>query len=56
MKLDCIEQTDGVWSIINYDNNKEFVSSVNVDDAWYLAAMKMEKMINKIENILKEEL
>lgn len=55
MKLDCTELGDG-WQIIDYDNScKQLVIADDVEGAWYLAAMRLEKIINIATKALKTE-
>ena len=52
MRLDCIEGSElrepsELWIIIDHDNNaKEFACGDTIDNAWYLAAMRLQIRIN----------
>jgi len=48
MNLDCIEEEDGRWQVIDLDNScKQISVADDVDGAWYKAASVLQFMINQ---------
>lgn len=50
MKLDCVKNDSNGWKIIDLDDSYKLIAEGDgVEDVWYLAAMKLEKMVNKAQ-------